>query len=183
MPRYSSDVTDEELAIVVLRLPGPNRLGRPREIAIRAVWDAIQYIASAGCGWSLPPRDFPSVATVRSCFHGCRDNGLLGACLGLLAEINRELVALAREAEGRKCQPTAGVIDSQSAKPSENGGGSGYDAGHRIKGRKRHIMTDTCGHPIAPRVHSASIQDRDGADDALRVLSGCGEKPKTAPYL
>ncbi len=104
-PRYSSDVTDEEWAIVAPLLPGPNPLGRPREVDLRSVWDAIQYIASAGCAWSLLPKDFPSVSTVRYYFYGWRDNGLL-------AEINRALVGLARALEGRKDQPTAGVIPS-----------------------------------------------------------------------
>jgi Transposase DDE domain len=67
---------------------------------------------------------------------------------------------MARTLEGRKHQPTAGVIDSQSVKTTENGGVCGYDAGKKVKGRKRHIMTDTCGHMIALRVHVASIQDR-----------------------
>ena len=160
---YSSDVTDAEWAIVGPFLPGRNRLGRPRWVDLRQVWDAIQYIAATGCAWSLLPHDFPPVSTVRYYFYRWRDNGLL-------AEINRTLVALARKADGRERQPTAGVIDSQSVKTTESGGIRGYDAGKRIKGRKRHIMTDTCGHLIAIRVHAANIQDRDGAPEVFVLL-------------
>ena len=96
-------------------------------------------------------------------FYNWRDGGLL-------AEINHALVALAREREARDHQPTAGVIDSQSVKTTENGGISGYDAGKKIKGRKRHIMTDTCGHLLASCVHAANIQDRDGAVGVFQKL-------------
>jgi len=82
---------------------------------------------------------------------------------GLLAEINRELFAQARGAAGRETPPAAGVIDSQSVNTSENTSISGFDAGKRIKDRKRHIITDTCGNLIACEVHSADIEDRDGA--------------------
>ena len=151
--RYPSDLTDEKWAIVEPLLPGRNRLGRPREVDLRRVWDAIQYIAAAGCAWALLPKDFPPVSTVRYYFYRWRDSGLL-------AEINRALVAQARQAAGREVQPTAGVIDSQSVKTSENTSLSGYDAGKRIKGRKRHIITDTCGNLIVCAIHSAGIQDR-----------------------
>ena len=161
--RYPSDSTDAEWAVVGPLLPGPNRLGRPRTVDLRRVWDAIQYLAAAGCAWSLLPKDFPPVSTVRYYFYRWRNNGLLTV-------INRELVATARQVQGRDAAPTAGVIDSQSVKTSENTSLSGFDAGKRIKGRKRHIITDTCGHLIALEVHTANIQDRDGAPGVFAKL-------------
>ncbi len=161
--RYASDLTDAEWSVVAPLLPSRNRVGRPRRVDLRDVWEAIRYIASAGCAWSLLPKDFPPVSTVRCCFHRWRDSGLVH-------EINRMLVAAARRTQGRDSRPTAGVIDSQSVKTSENTSLSGHDAGKRIKGRKRHIITDTCGHLIALCVHSAGIQDRDGAPDVLARL-------------
>ena len=75
-----------------------------------------------------------------------------------------------REIEGREASPSAGVIDSQSVKTTESGGVCGYDAGKKVKGRKRHILTDTCGYLIFILVHAADIQDRDGAVDVLKVI-------------
>jgi transposase len=66
-------------------------------------------------------------------------------------------------ADGREASPSAGVIDSQSVKTTESGGPRGYDAGKKIKGRKRHILTDTEGNLVHAIIHTADIQDRDGA--------------------
>ena len=161
--RYSSDTTDEEWAVISPLLPGPNRLARPRKVDLRDVWDAIGYVAASGYACSLVAKDFPPVSTVRYYFYRWRNEGLL-------AEIKRELVAMARIAEGRLSQPTAGVIDSQSVKRTENTSLSGYDAGKKIKGRKRHIMTDTCGNLVALCVHTADIQERDGSVSVFQKL-------------
>ena len=121
-----------------LLLPPARSGGRPRTVDLRAVVDAILFIASSGCQWRMLPKDFPPRSTVQGYFYDWRDSRLWET-------INQLLVMSARELEGREASPTAGVIDSQSVKTPESGGTCGFDAGKKVNGRKRHIVTDTLG--------------------------------------
>ncbi|MGF1544791.1 MAG: IS5 family transposase [Parvularculaceae bacterium] len=166
--RYASDGTDGEWELIAPFMPPRSKLGRPRRTQLRAVWNAIQYLAATGRQWAQSPKDFPPFTTVQYCIYQLRDSGVLDV-------INETLVASARVLSGRSAQLTAGVTNSQCVKTAESGGPRGYDAGKNIKRCKRHIVTDTWGHLLAGLLHAADIQDRDGVVSVITDM--CASHP------
>jgi putative transposase len=160
--RYASDLTDREWQLIARLLPKPRRVGRPREVDLRVVINAMLYILATGCQWRALPKDFPPFTTVQYYFYNWRDTQLW-------RRINRALVERARRAVGRKSTPSAGIIDSQTVKTTESGGPRGFDPAKRMKGRKRHLVTDTEGSLLVVQVHPADIQDNHGAVPLLKA--------------
>jgi transposase len=157
--RFATDLTDEEWAVLEPLFPKPSSVGRP-PTPVREVLQAIFYVMRSGCPWRMLPDCFAPHQTIYAWFAAWRDKGIWQA-------VNHRLVMLDRERVGRAASPTAAVMDSQSVKTTEAGGPRGYDAGKKVKGRKRHALVDTDGRALVLHTGSAAVQDRDGAPPLL----------------
>jgi transposase len=158
--RYPGALTDAEWALVadLFETQGP---GKPPQYPRRLLLEACCYAVRTGCSWRMLPKDFPPWQDVYAHFRRWTDKNRFET-------MHDRLRAMWRIRQGRNAAPTAAVIDSQSVKTSAQGGPKGYDAGKKVKGRKRHLVVDVLGLLLAVLVLPANIQDRDGAAPVVK---------------
>ena len=167
--RYPSDLTDGEWALIKPLIPPAKPGGNKRTIVERDIVNGLMYILSTGCQWASLPRDFPPRSTVNDYFRRWEQDRTLD-------HMHHVLYVQCRELAEREASPTAAIIDSQSVKSAEKGGVAidphGYDAGKKIKGKKRHVLVDTQGLLLHAIVSTAEMQDRDGGILLMATLFG-----------
>ena len=153
---YPSDLTESQWKLIERLVPkigiGPMTPKYNRHDVV----NAIMYRLRTGCPWRSLPRDFPEWSTVAKYYGVWNKAGVWDRILDQLRESIRRL-------EGRESEPSLAIVDSPSAKttagtPSKT---RGFDAGKKVKGRKRHIAVDILGLLLAVSVTAASVQDRD----------------------
>lgn len=161
---YPSDLSDHQWELVT-DLFAEAETGRPREVDIRAVVDAIFYVNRTGVQWRYLPHDFPRWDVVYCYFRKWGVDGTWDQMQRLL----REGV---RQAAGREATPSMGCVDSQSVKGTECGGEHGIDGHKKINGVKRHILVDTMGLLLAVFVTAAAVTDAQAAREVFRRARG-----------
>jgi putative transposase len=165
MTNYPSNVSDSQWQVIAENLNS----NRKRRYELREIVNGILYLVKTGCQWRLLPSDFPKWQSVYYYFAKWKKDGTIET-------IHESMVEKIRVKVGKKEEPTVGILDSQSVKTTDvSCSETGFDAGKRIKGRKRSIIVDTLGLILCVAVHSAGIQDRNGG---LPVIEKLKEKWK-----
>jgi putative transposase len=165
--RYPTDLSNEEWDEIKSLVPAPKsgkgKRGRPIASDRRTLVNAIFYAVRSGCSWRLLPRDFGPWQTVYGYFRQWTQDWTWRFIHDTLRDWLRKL-------EGRKVTPTAAILDSQSVKSADQAGERGYDAGKKVKGRKRHLIVDSFGFILALVITPAAVQDRDGGRQVIAML-------------
>jgi transposase len=161
---FETDLTDAQWEYLQPMLPKRKKFGRPPTDR-RTVINAILYLLKGGIPWRLLPKNFPPWQTVYDVFRAWSLDCTWAA-------LNDALRICARTDDGRHAQPSAAILDSQSVKSDGHGGTVGYDAGKKIKGRKRHLLVDTLGLVLGVVVTPADCPERDGAQQVLQRVGG-----------
>ena len=169
---YPTDLSDAEWAALGPLLPAPARTGRPLKWPRRVMAEAIFHLVRSGCAWRMLPRHFPPRPAVHAQFARWRRDGTV-------RRMHARLRELAREAEGRLPEPSAAIIDSQTARSTGVGGAErGHDPAKRTAGRKRHLLVDAAGLVSLAHVHAADVPDRAGARSLIEAAP-----PRALPRL
>ncbi len=165
----NTDLTDAEWALVADLFERDGLRGAPPRYDRRAVVNACVYLVRTGCAWRLLPKSFPPWKAVHKSFSRW-------AAAGTFEAMHDRLRQQWRDRVGRAPEPSAAIIDAQSTRSTAQGGDTGFDAGKKVKGRKRHLVVDTLGVLLAVTVTAASVQDRDGAAEV--VAKACAKVPE-----
>jgi len=168
MASYPTDLSDSQWQVIEPYLKDK----RKRKYSYRVLLNAVFYLVKTGCQWRMLPHDCPKWQTVYFYFSRWRQDGTL-------EQVQQALVEQQRRKAGRQSEPTVGILDAQSTKTTMVAGEQrGFDAGKKVKGRKRHIVVDTLGLILAVVIQSASVQDRNGAGEVIAGMKQCWQKVK-----
>ena len=160
---YPTDLTNAQWDKLLPYLPKPSPVGRPLKWEMRSIINAIFYIVKSGCQWRMLPHQMPPWQTVYSHFRKWKTDGTW-------LMIHQSLHEQTRCDIGKAPSPTVAIIDSQSVKTTELATSRGFDAHKKVKGRKRHIVTDTIGIVLGVKVTDANVSDNQVAIELLTEI-------------
>ncbi|MFT3799701.1 MAG: IS5 family transposase [Burkholderiaceae bacterium] len=164
----NTDLTDAEWALVADLFERHGGRGAPPTHERRALVNACCYVVRTGCAWRLLPKSFAPWRAVYKAFRGWAHAGTFELMHDRLRQQWRDRI-------GRTPDPSAAIIDAQSTRSTAQGGDTGFDAGKKVKGRKRHLVVDTLGLLLAVTITAASVQDRDAAGPVVALA--CAKVP------
>lgn len=161
---YSTNLTQDQWELIESLIPAPLPGGRPREANMWEVLNAIFYVLCEGCRWRALPGDFPNWQTVYTYFRNWRKDGTW-------IRIHDKLREWTRVATERSPSPSEAIVDSQSVKSAAMVSRAvGYDAGKKVKGRKRFLTVDTLGLVLRVLITAASVGEREGGKQVLKKV-------------